>query len=94
MKNTTNSTISESFVDVAKTLLVKGKKHYGALKGNKMPPKQVAPPVCATPVRSAGLWSMSIQHIKDLHNLYEVVVSGWIWDPEKRRVEQMGDLWG
>ena len=64
IKNTANSAISDVFVDLAKTVT-------SVLKGNKMPPKQVAQPACATPVRSAGLRSTFIQHIKDLHNLYE-----------------------
>ena len=67
-----------------------------ALKGNKMPPKQVAQPACATPVRSAGLRSTFIQHIKDLHNLYEAgALSLDEFETQKTvMLKQMGDLWG
>ena len=53
MKNTTNSAICKSFVNLAKTVT-------SALKGNKTPPKQVAPPECAIPVRSVSWFAINV----------------------------------
>ena len=83
-----NSAMSEVFVDLAKTVI-------SVLKGNKSPPKQVASsPACITPVRAAGLRSTFIQHIKDLHNLYEAgALSQDEYETQKGVVlRQMGDL--